>query len=76
MEAECSPLPRRTREIENDEPSARSEKWVTKMKNKLNASSPNTPLTPELHALSEGVKYVMETLGEIDEAAYVDKLLS
>lgn len=46
------------------------------MKNKLKASSPNTSLTPELHTLSEGVKYIMETLWEIDEAAYVDKLPS
>lgn len=76
MEAEFSPLPRRIREIENEEPSTISEKWVTKMKKKPNASLANTCLTPELHTLSEGVKHIMETLWQIDEAAYVDKLLS
>lgn len=46
------------------------------MKNKLSASSLSASLTPELHTLSQGVKHKMETLREIDEAAYVDKLPS
>lgn len=48
--------------MENDEPSAISEKWVTKMKKKPDACLPNTHLTPELHTLSAGVKHIMEAL--------------
>lgn len=46
------------------------------MKKKPNACLPNTHLSPELRTLIKGVKHLMETLWQIDEVAYVDKLLS